>query len=826
MNSEQSVLRGWLAGAREPAGKAQDAPMAPEKFPLLQPLQRPSPRRHITAALVGALIWIACCWIGSGQYVDRQEQSAVSDAERNVADDIADITTGLRRNLAVYHGIPAAIGRDLEVRQALATFGPGNLPSSLTRAEKQLRWHRAPLLAQLNRTLAASAKDIPAFSVIWVMNAAGDAIAASNAATGESFVGTNYADREYFQSTRAGRYGNQFAVGRVTRVPGLFFSAPVTDGGRFLGAVAVKIDLPFLAYWVNQANALVTDPNGVIILAQDKSLEMHALPGARVRQLTPGDRLGRYQLDRISELSLGPWGDPPSARLKQLGGQPVPVVIKSEPVSDEGLAVTVMRAVPQSASRLADFARLFVASAGLGILLIAILATTTFLVSNWQRVRRFQEQQAQVEYLARHDTLTGLFSRAMIDQLIPHGIAVCERTGRRLAVMYVDLDLFKNINDSMGHEVGDEVLLEVAQRLRGAVRAADAVIRQGGDEFIVVLNDLGSVDDAAHIARKLIEAVSQPYLVRDVNLSLSASVGIAVYPEDGDSTSVLVRNADSALYHAKESGRADFNFYHASMNADTLARLAIESALRDAIRRCEMVLHYQPQYDLHSQRVTGYEALVRWEDPQRGTVSPAHFIPLAEDTGLIVPLGQWVLETACRQLANWAAQPETAQLSMAVNVSARQLRHPEFVEGVIGVLDRTGADPRRLKLELTESMMVERVEETIEKMRVLKAKGVGFSLDDFGTGYSSLSYLKRLPLDQLKIDQSFVRDVLVDPNDAAIARTIVALARSLNLGVIAEGVETEQQRDFLAENGCHVYQGYLFGRPRPMEGIEQPHLLQ
>ncbi|HTY98658.1 MAG TPA: bifunctional diguanylate cyclase/phosphodiesterase, partial [Rhodocyclaceae bacterium] len=348
----------------------------------------------------------------------------------------------------------------------------------------------------------------------------------------------------------------------------------------------------------------------------------------------------------------------------------------------------------------------------------------------------------------------------------------------------------------------------------------DAVIRQGGDEFIVVLNDLASVDDAAHVARKLIEAVSQPYLVRDVNLSLSASVGIAVYPEDGNNASMLVRNADSALYHAKESGRADFNFYHASMNADTLTRLAIESALRDAIRRREMVLHYQPQYDLRSQRVTGYEALVRWQDPQRGTVSPAQFIPLAEETGLIIPLGHWVLETACRQLAAWAVRPETARLSMAVNVSARQLRHPEFVEGVIRALDETGADPRRLKLELTESMMVERVEEIIEKMRLLKARGVGFSLDDFGTGYSSLSYLKRFPVDILKIDRSFTRDVPRDADDVAIVTGIIALAHSLRLQVVAEGVETEEQHQFLTKLGCDYIQGFLLSQPVPIGEFE------
>jgi EAL domain-containing protein (putative c-di-GMP-specific phosphodiesterase class I) len=355
------------------------------------------------------------------------------------------------------------------------------------------------------------------------------------------------------------------------------------------------------------------------------------------------------------------------------------------------------------------------------------------------------------------------------------------------------------------------------------VGKSDTVARLGGDEFVVLLEDLGenfdeAATDAKAIGEKILRAFKQPYELVEHEHYCTPSLGVTLFNNRAGSVDELLKQADLAMYQAKAAGRNAMRFFDPVMQSSAIARAALEVDFRQSLREKQFILHYQPQLNSGGY-VTGAEALVRWQHGQR-MISPAEFIPLAEETGLIEPLGQWVLETACAQLVAWAACPETARLSMAVNVSARQLHHPDFVSHVLTALNYTGANPLQLKLELTESLLVSDVEDTISKMIALKSRGVKFALDDFGTGYSSLSYLKRLPLDQLKIDQSFVKHVLTDPDDAVIVSTIITLGRSLGLAVIAEGVETEGQRDFLARHACHAYQGYLFSRPLPAEQLE------
>jgi len=402
-------------------------------------------------------------------------------------------------------------------------------------------------------------------------------------------------------------------------------------------------------------------------------------------------------------------------------------------------------------------------------------------------------------------------------------ITASSRSGNYGALLFIDLDNFKTLNDTLGHDMGDLLLKQVAQRLTASVRAGDTTARLGGDEFVVTLANLsrGEVDAAAQtkaVGEKIIAALNQTYQLKDVPYHITPSIGATLFRGHQTEIEVLLKQADLAMYKSKDAGRNTLRFFDPVMETDVMKRVVLERDLREAVQMKQFLLYYQAQ--MAGGQLIGSEALVRWQHPTRGMVPPTDFIPLAEETGLILPLGQWVLETACSQLAVWGSRPEMAHLTVAVNVSAHQFRQPDFVERVLEVLKNTGANPQRLKLELTESLFVSNVEELIEKMFALKATGVAFSLDDFGTGYSSLSYLKRLPLDQLKIDQSFVRDILVDPNDAAIARTIIALAQTLGLGVIAEGVETETQRDFLAKSGCHAYQGYLFSRPLPIEAFE------
>jgi diguanylate cyclase (GGDEF)-like protein len=436
-----------------------------------------------------------------------------------------------------------------------------------------------------------------------------------------------------------------------------------------------------------------------------------------------------------------------------------------------------------------------------------------------------KQAEDRIEELAFFDQLTGLPNRTLLMDRLKQAMTASSRNDSHGALLFIDLDHFKTLNDTLGHDMGDLLLKQVAQRLTLCVREGDTVARLGGDEFVVMLANLSASErDAATgieaVAEKVLAALNQTYQLNNVAFHSTASIGVTLFRGRIASIDDLMKQADLAMYKAKETGRNTFRFFDPAMESVVKERAALEGDLRRALAGNQFVLHYQAQV-AGKGRVTGAEVLVRWQHPDRGMVSPADFIPLAEETGMILPLGEWVLETACTQLAKWAAQTEMAHLTVAVNVSAHQINRPDFVKQVLAVLEHTGADPRRLKLELTESLLVHNVEQIIEKMFALKARGVGFSLDDFGTGYSSLSYLKRLPLDHLKIDQSFVRDVLTDPNDAAIARTVVALAQSLGLGVIAEGVETEAQRDFLAREGCHAYQGYFFSRPLPIEGFEQ-----
>ncbi len=377
----------------------------------------------------------------------------------------------------------------------------------------------------------------------------------------------------------------------------------------------------------------------------------------------------------------------------------------------------------------------------------------------------------------------------------------------------------------MGHQKGDQLLQQVAARLAGCVRGSDTVARLGGDEFVVMLEDLGQDPREAGVraeavGQKILAALSEPYHLGDYQHYSTCSIGITSFDHTETSIGDLLKQADLAMYQAKMSGRNTLCFFDPVMQASITASVALQSDLRRGLREEQFLLHFQPQVD-GDNRMTGVEALLRWQHHDRGLVPPHEFIPAAEEAGLILPLGQWALEAACRQLAAWAERPHTAGLSIAVNVSVRQFRHPEFVDIVMAALKETKVSPYKLKLEVTESLLAEDMDITLSKMSKLKAMGVTLSLDDFGMGYSALSCLKRLPLDQLKIDRSFVEDILRDPNDAAIARTIIGLAQSLGLGVVAEGVETEAQRDFLARHGCECYQGYLFCKPLPIDELEE-----
>jgi diguanylate cyclase (GGDEF)-like protein/PAS domain S-box-containing protein len=425
-----------------------------------------------------------------------------------------------------------------------------------------------------------------------------------------------------------------------------------------------------------------------------------------------------------------------------------------------------------------------------------------------------KQAEERIRHLAHYDELTGLANRSMFSQRLSHALAQARRNDTQLAVLYTDLDRFKNINDTLGHEAGDNVLKEVAERLHGCLRESDTVGRLSGDEFVVLLEGIPQSLHCAEVAQKILAAVARPFALDTQEFHLTASIGISTYPADSEDQQSLLKNADIAMYRAKELGKNNFQFYSAQMNIHTLERLALESSLRSALERNEFVLHYQPKIDIRSGRIIGMEALVRWQHPTKGLIPPMQFIPLAEETGLIVPIGEWVLRTACARNKSWQEQG-LPPLCIAVNLSARQFTYENLLQDVAKVLNETGLDAAFLELEITESMVMHDPEHAIELLNKLKAMGISISIDDFGAGYSSLSYLKRFPINSVKIDRSFIKDLPLDGDDAAITKAIIAMAHGLKLKVIAEGAETGEQLSFLRAHECDEMQGFYFSKPLP-----------
>jgi diguanylate cyclase (GGDEF)-like protein/PAS domain S-box-containing protein len=418
----------------------------------------------------------------------------------------------------------------------------------------------------------------------------------------------------------------------------------------------------------------------------------------------------------------------------------------------------------------------------------------------------------RMSYLAQHDSLTDLPNRILFSDRLTEAIAMARRYRRKLAVLYLDVDRFKHINDSLGHDIGDRLLQSMAARLHACVRSSDTVSRQGGDEFVVLLSEVTRVEDAAVSADKILHALGMPHRIDEHDLHLTVSIGIASYPDDGTEAEVLLKNADFAMYHAKESGRNNYQFFKPEMNVRAVERQSLENGLRQAMERQEFVLHYQPKINLKTGAIIGAEALIRWRHPQRGLVPPAQFIPVAEECGFIVPIGRWVLREVCHQARTWQVAGHMP-IRLAINVSAVELRHKDFLAGVRSTLTETGFDPRYVELELTESFLLQDSTSTAAVLQALKEMGVLLALDDFGTGYSSLGYLKRFPIDTLKIDQSFVRNITTDADDASIVSAVISMGKSLHMRVVAEGVETREQLAFLREQSCPYGQGYYFSQP-------------
>ena len=456
--------------------------------------------------------------------------------------------------------------------------------------------------------------------------------------------------------------------------------------------------------------------------------------------------------------------------------------------------------------------------AGIGSALLVLLTTILGRMS-WQLARaRVRENEAhlkharRVEYLAYHDGLTALPNRSLFNKLLSQAISVAKRFRRQLAVAFIDLDRFKQINDTLGHEAGDELLKEVANRLKACLRDSDTVARLGGDEFVVLLTELGDEQYAATVAQKIITAVARPFTLLGQEFRVTASIGISTYPKDGPDEQTLTKNADIAMYQAKEDGKNNFQFYSELLNANSLERLTLESSLRHALERNEFQLYYQAKRDIATGQITGMEALLRWQHPDLGIVAPMQFIPVAEETGLIVPIGRWVLHTACRQNVAWQKQG-LPRLKIAVNLTARQFSDEHLLRDIAIVLKSTGMQASLLELEIHESLLIQDIEKTLRILTDLKSMGLKIAIDDFGTGYSSLATLQRFPLDTIKIDRSYIRGVATRSGDSNLTEAIIAMGKSLSLTVVAQGVETKEQADFLRQHACDEFQGFYFNKP-------------
>jgi diguanylate cyclase (GGDEF)-like protein/PAS domain S-box-containing protein len=458
---------------------------------------------------------------------------------------------------------------------------------------------------------------------------------------------------------------------------------------------------------------------------------------------------------------------------------------------------------------------------------ITPIADSTGWYTHWVAIERDITERKiaenKIEQLAFYDSLTELPNRRLLIDRLKHQLVTVSRSQEHGALFFIDLDNFKNLNDSLGHDIGDLLLVQVAQRLTQSIRKSDTASRFGGDEFVLMLPNLSEIHQEAVnqtniIGNKLLTAFAQPFLLKGSDYFITPSIGVTLFNHENEDVVNIIKNADLAMYQAKATGKNTICFFSSLLQETVTKRSTLESELRLALDQEQFALHYQPQITLETP--FGVEALVRWQHPMLGMVSPAEFIPIAEECGLIIPLGIWILKSACNQLVMWSKIKELSEMTIAVNVSVRQFSHISFIDDIKKVINDTNVDPSKLKLELTESILVSNTEEAINKINLLRAMGIGFALDDFGIGYSSLSYLKQLPLDQIKIDQSFVRDILIDSDDATIAISIIRLAQSLNIDVIAEGVETKGQLDFLKMHGCEKYQGYLFSKPLPIHQCE------
>lgn len=776
---------------------------------------RSNQRRTVFATSLLLLVWLASVWFFATRHYlsvahDQINQETVQSQQR--ADDLAD---SIDRNLSQLQGIPNLLSSLLRVKWAISRFDADSPPSPLAYETRRDIWTADPALNDLSRYLKLTETSLNA-DLVYVVNAAGDCIAASNWDTPGTSIGTNFAERDFFKNNQKGLPGVQYAMGKTTHIAGLYFSTPVIIDGKFLGAVVAKTDIPNLSFLIKQFEAFVTDRNGVIILASNKELEMLTLPNATIADLSAGEIFARYRRNNFSQLLIEAWGNNKFPSLIKFSTASGPHLLVAKELSQYGLRVYVVSAVTAlpSLNQSRFWLTLLISALG-SILILAIGGTVIYL-------QTLKQSKALLWRKANFDTLTELPNRDMFHDRLEQEIKKSLRSGLPIALLLIDLDQFKEVNDTLGHEMGDILLQQATDRIVHCVRASDTVARLGGDEFTVILPLLRDEIVVKDVAQKIINKLTEPFHLHDKVVHISASIGITLYPTDATDIVNMMRNADQAMYAAKNEGRNRLSYFTLAMQEAAQNRLQLTNDLRAALANNQLSVFFQPIVALASGRVHKAEALLRWKHPARGMVSPADFIPLAEETRLIIDIGEFVRQESQLWCKRWNdLVPNGFQIS--VNKSPIEFLDENDSDNVgrfVEDLSKLGLRGENFVFEITEGLLLHADESIHNKLMELRDAGIRVAIDDFGTGYSSLSYLKKFDIDYLKIDQSFVRNLTHDSDDMALCEAIIVMAHKLGLKVIAEGVETEQQRNLLTRAGCDYAQGYLFSRPVPPEAFE------
>ena len=779
-----------------------------------------SARAFALGAVLIVLVWLAAAWFFAHIYTSRQAGKVYAATRNKAHSAITELHEGLKKSLTYLYVVPDLASREMIFHRTLRELNYLGSFAGMQRQEIREILSQNPSGQKASAEFAKITSDIDSISVLWLIRKDGTCIASSNADTAESFVGVNYADRDYFKAAISGKRGQQYAMGRQTNIPGIFFSAPVRVGNEIPGIIVAKVDLPYLSYWTKQANGFVMDEYGVIVLGANHNYEMMALPGATVHDLSEQTRLLRYKLAEIRTLDIQPWENDPGFELHSVHNSSTPGYILHSDLQNFNLRLMVLVESADLGRVTKNRKNLFLALAAGGSIFIILVATLTYHFKALQLSRKARQRQELIEQLAHYDALTGLYSRSLTEQLISQCIAVASENSAKFAILFCDIDLFKEINNSFGYEIGDEALQALAGRIKSSLKDSDIIIRHGGDEFVILLHGITEPDDVATIASRLMAAISQPLLVQETSIELSASIGISLYPYDGETPQLLLRHAEAALHNVKGRGRADYSFYQTKMSVDMAARRAMEADMVRALEENEFFLVYQPKYSHTKGGISGCEALIRWKHNSGRIIPPLEFIPAAERSGFIRVLGEWVVNEACRQSKEWG-QTLGEVIPIAVNLSAVQFQRSDLVDIIRRAIVRHNIEPGALDLEVTESILMTDTQQTLDIMEEIRAFGARFSIDDFGTGYSSLAYLQQFAADTLKIDRVFVCNMENDTNALAITSAIISMAKNLDYEIIAEGVENREQYELLLEMGCTEIQGFWFSRPLTAEAFTE-----